>query len=94
MTNIIRKFFTVPIGLYKIFISPLLPPACRYYPTCSDYARGSIEAHGVLRGAVLALRRLFSCHPFSPGGYDPVPPPEKNEKNARTKKGLNYRYGI
>jgi putative membrane protein insertion efficiency factor len=93
MINTVKKFFTVPIGLYKMFISPLLPPACRYYPTCSDYARGAIEAHGALRGTVLAVRRLFCCHPFSPGGYDPVPLPERNEKNARTKKGLNYRYG-
>ncbi len=90
MTNTAKKLFMFLIGLYKMFISPFLPPACRYYPTCSDYARGSIEAHGVLRGAVLAVRRLFSCHPFSPGGYDPVPP---SERNARTKKGLNYRYG-
>ena len=67
----------VLIGLlrgYKRFISPLLPPACRFYPSCSEYAMQAVEAHGVLRGAGLALRRLARCHPFSKGGYDPVPP--------------------
>lgn len=67
---------TVLIGLlrtYKRFISPLLPPACRFYPSCSEYAMQAVELHGVLRGAGLALRRLARCHPFSKGGYDPVP---------------------
>ncbi|MBI5234005.1 MAG: membrane protein insertion efficiency factor YidD [Deltaproteobacteria bacterium] len=69
----ITRLFTALIRLYKFIISPLLPPSCRFYPTCSDYACGSIETHGVPVGAVLALKRLFRCHPFSEGGYDPVP---------------------
>ena len=54
------------------FISPLLPPACRFYPSCSNYAIESFRKYGVGRGALLTLRRLVKCHPFHPGGYDPV----------------------
>lgn len=60
------------LALYQWLISPLLPPACRYTPTCSHYAAEAIELHGV-RGILLALSRLLRCHPFSRGGYDPVP---------------------
>ena len=62
------------IYLYKIFLSPLLPPACRYYPSCSEYAMEAVEEHGPFHGAVLSLKRIFRCHPFRDGGYDPVPP--------------------
>jgi putative membrane protein insertion efficiency factor len=58
---------------YKRALSPLLPPACRYTPTCSEYALEAVERHGVLRGGLLAARRLLSCHPLARGGYDPVP---------------------
>jgi len=57
---------------YKLFISPLLPSACRFHPTCSEYMRGAIEKHGVLRGVGMGLRRLSRCHPFHEGGFDPV----------------------
>lgn len=60
------------IRFYKLVISPLLPPACRFYPTCSEYAAEAIARYGVLRGGWLAARRLGRCHPFHPGGYDPV----------------------
>jgi uncharacterized protein len=58
---------------YKRAVSPLMPPACRYTPTCSEYAMEAIERHGLGRGAFLAVRRVLSCHPFARGGYDPVP---------------------
>lgn len=58
---------------YKRCISPLLPPACRFYPTCSEYAMTAIAKHGLLRGGILAAKRLSKCHPLNPGGYDPVP---------------------
>ena len=57
---------------YKRHVSPLLPPACRYTPTCSEYAVEAVERYGALKGTALAFRRVLSCNPFSRGGYDPV----------------------
>ena len=62
---------------YKRIISPLLPPACRFQPTCSAYAAEAIELHGLARGILLAARRLLRCNPFSAGGVDLVPQPAK-----------------
>ncbi len=59
---------------YRTVLSPLLPPRCRFAPTCSQYALEALEVHGAGRGSWLALRRLARCHPFHPGGHDPVPP--------------------
>ena len=61
------------IRLYQKLVSPALPPSCRFAPSCSEYARQAVEKHGVLRGLWLGLGRLLRCHPFGPGGYDPVP---------------------
>ena len=66
---------TIAIGLirvYKLVISPLLPSACRFHPTCSEYMKDAIEKHGVLKGVGMGLRRLSRCHPFHHGGFDPV----------------------
>lgn len=60
------------LKFYKLAISPLLPQACRFTPTCSQYAAEAIEKHGFWKGSALGLRRLSRCHPFSEGGYDPV----------------------
>ena len=63
----------LPIRLYKRLLSPLLPPACRFHPTCSVYALEALQKHGALHGLRLTLWRLLRCQPFHPGGFDPVP---------------------
>ncbi|HZS51092.1 MAG TPA: membrane protein insertion efficiency factor YidD [Bryobacterales bacterium] len=65
------------LGLFRVYkraLSPFLPVACRYVPTCSEYAAEAVERHGVLRGSALAAGRVLRCHPFVRGGFDPVPP--------------------
>lgn len=66
---------TGPIIAYRRWISPALPARCRFYPSCSAYALEAVTRHGTLRGAGLTARRLLRCHPFHPGGFDPVPEP-------------------
>ena len=68
------------IGLYRYGISPLLGRNCRFHPSCSEYAMDALRAHGVLRGCWLSIRRVARCHPFNPGGYDPVPEPQQHKK--------------
>jgi len=68
-----RKAVLLLLTFYRRFISPLYPPVCRFTPTCSAYAYKAIEKYGVLKGGYLALKRILRCHPFHPGGYDPVP---------------------
>ncbi len=61
------------IRFYQNWISPGLPPSCRFYPSCSEYARQAIEKYGTVQGGWLSVRRIARCHPFNPGGFDPVP---------------------
>ncbi len=61
------------ITLYQKLISPLFPPTCRFYPTCSNYAKEALIKHGFFKGSYLSVKRVLKCHPFHPGGYDPVP---------------------
>jgi putative membrane protein insertion efficiency factor len=70
---VIRRLLVGIIRGYQRLISPALPAACRFYPSCSAYAAAAIERHGAARGSVLAARRVLRCHPFHPGGIDPVP---------------------
>ena len=70
--RILRKVGAGAIFFYQLCISPFLPPSCRFYPTCSDYCRKAIEKYGLLKGGWLGMKRLTRCHPFNPGGYDPV----------------------
>lgn len=67
------RVLVLPIVAYRRWISPALPARCRFYPSCSAYAMEAIARHGALRGSALAVWRLLRCHPFHPGGYDPVP---------------------
>lgn len=68
-----KRLVLALIRLYQRGISPLLPPSCRFVPTCSHYTYEAISRYGVLKGGWLGLKRLSRCHPFHPGGYDPVP---------------------
>lgn len=68
-----RRGLVAFIRAYQLVISPALPPACRFTPTCSQYALEAIRRHGAVRGSLLAVRRLARCHPFNPGGFDAVP---------------------
>ena len=67
-----KTVLTALLRFYKAFISPLLPPSCRFVPTCSEYALEAISRYGALRGSWMGVRRLSRCHPFHSGGYDPV----------------------
>ena len=68
-----KRVLLAALRFYKAQISPALPPACRYTPTCSEYAIEAVDRHGAWRGTVMAIRRVVSCNPFARGGYDPVP---------------------
>lgn len=67
-----RKFAIAPIRIYRRFVSPMLPPSCRYWPSCSEYALQAIQKHGVLKGGLLGAWRIIRCNPWSKGGIDPV----------------------
>ena len=73
MKKILSILLLMPIYFYRSFISPLLPPACRYTPTCSQYAIEAIRKHGPFKGFWLTVKRLLRCHPWGGSGYDPVP---------------------
>ena len=73
--NMVHRLRYIPIaliGIYQRFISPIGFPSCRFYPTCSTYARLALEKHGLIKGGALSLIRIAKCHPYHPGGYDPL----------------------
>ena len=73
LRDVPRRIVMLPIRGYQKFISPALPPSCRFSPSCSQYTLEAVSRYGALKGLWLGVRRLIRCHPFNPGGYDPVP---------------------
>ncbi len=69
----LRYLLIIPVRLYQILISPMLPPSCRFTPSCSQYAVEALRKHGAIKGSWLAIRRIMRCHPWGGSGYDPVP---------------------
>ena len=80
-----KKLFIAPIRFYQKCISPLFPPACRFTPTCSEYAVQAIERFGVIKGTALAVRRILRCNPWGGHGYDPVPEKVDKKQNKQDK---------
>lgn len=73
MRLMMKQLLLITIWLYQCLISPFIGPACRFYPSCSEYAFEAVKKYGVLKGSYLAAKRILKCHPFHPGGFDPVP---------------------
>ncbi|RCT55972.1 membrane protein insertion efficiency factor YidD [Winogradskyella sp. KYW1333] len=78
MKKLLTYPFVLIIKIYQTVISPLTPATCRYQPTCSHYAKEALQEHGLFKGGKLALKRIFSCHPWGGKGYDPVPKKDDN----------------
>ncbi|MCE4966740.1 membrane protein insertion efficiency factor YidD [Staphylococcus chromogenes] len=74
-----KRLFIAPIRFYQKFISPLTPPSCRFYPTCSNYTIEAIQVHGAFKGTWLGIKRISKCHPLHKGGFDPVPLKKENK---------------
>ncbi|MCC5925529.1 MAG: membrane protein insertion efficiency factor YidD [Bacteroidetes bacterium] len=79
-----KSVLVLLVRAYQIMISPYFPPSCRYTPTCSHYAIEALEKHGALKGSWLATKRIGRCHPWSDGGYDPVPGTENHTEDPNT----------
>ena len=86
-----KRLLLALIAAYRLLLSPFLGPNCRFYPSCSSYASEAIETHGALRGTWLAVKRISKCHPWHPGGVDPVPP--KSSKKAQALASMLCRGG-
>ncbi|MGI6134378.1 MULTISPECIES: membrane protein insertion efficiency factor YidD [Petrimonas] len=89
MLKIIRRVLTclllAPVHFYRQAISPLLPPSCRYTPTCSQYAIEALQKHGPFKGSLLSVKRILSCNPWGGSGYDPVPEPGPEKQQDKPK---------
>lgn len=89
MVKLLKNVFTwillVPVYFYRLAISPLLPPSCRYTPTCSQYTVEALKKHGPFRGLYLSVKRIVRCNPWGGSGYDPVPEPNPKKKKDKTK---------
>lgn len=73
LNDVFKAIILLPVRFYRLAVSPLLGPRCRFQPSCSAYMVEAVETHGVMKGVCLGLKRFFRCHPWHPGGYDPVP---------------------
>lgn len=82
--RLVSLLLLVLIRGYQVLVSPFFPPSCRYWPSCSEYARQAVAVHGPARGSWLTLRRLLRCHPWGGWGYDPVPEPQPEMISANT----------
>lgn len=82
ISQFFKKILLLSLSFYKKFISPFLPHACRYTPTCSEYMIEAIKIHGPLKGVILGIKRLSRCHPWGKSGFDPVPPNLSKNKNT------------
>lgn len=85
-----KYIFLGLIKIYKTFISPFLPGACRFHPTCSEYAYEAIKRYGAFRGGWLGIKRISRCHPLNPGGIDPVPDLDNKEKKIPRIQTVEY----
>ncbi|HEX3791314.1 MAG TPA: membrane protein insertion efficiency factor YidD [Pseudonocardiaceae bacterium] len=85
----VARVLVLAVRGYKTWISPLLPPSCRFYPSCSAYAAEALVVHGALKGTWLAARRLLRCGPWHPGGFDPVPPRTPTQPTVPTEDRLH-----
>jgi len=83
--NPVAAFISLLIRLYQKTLSPVFGQSCRFHPTCSNYMLEAIRTHGVGYGLVLGIRRIARCHPWNPGGHDPVPPPKQTEPDLQDK---------
>lgn len=88
-TSVLVQALLGPIRFYQRFISPGLPPTCRYEPTCSSYAADALQQHGAMRGVWLAARRISRCHPWHQGGYDPVPSVRERRSDSGSSNSVN-----
>jgi putative membrane protein insertion efficiency factor len=86
----VARVLLVPVNFYRRWISPVLPPSCRFEPSCSAYAVEALTTHGALRGSWLSVRRLLRCGPWHPGGYDPVPPRHTDLDEPTTKTTVGH----
>lgn len=88
MSRLLSECLRALLRAYQLVLSPLIGPACRFAPSCSEYAREALRVHGAGRGSLLAARRIARCHPWHPGGFDPVPPknrrPEPVDRRVRS----------
>lgn len=85
LKNAFTQILLAPVYFYRFAISPLLPPSCRYTPTCSQYAIEALKKHGPIKGSFLAAKRILSCNPWGGSGYDPVPEPTLKKQPHKPK---------